>query len=111
MGQIPTLFSQTHNIFKDLIPQELEIVEKYLHLTEVDIGTYRCKRYAMGFDQCFHDGMRRQRDGMSGARQSLCEGNKRLHVPPRANGWDHDFHSSPMRDGAVVYTVFICRAS
>lgn len=38
MNEIPTLFLQTHNIFKDLIPQELDIVKKYLKLTEVDIG-------------------------------------------------------------------------
>jgi CRP-like cAMP-binding protein len=38
MSEIPTLFLQNHNIFKDLIPPELEIVKKYLKFTEVDMG-------------------------------------------------------------------------
>ena len=38
MHDIPTLFLQNHNIFKDLITQELEVIKKYLIMTELDIG-------------------------------------------------------------------------
>jgi CRP/FNR family cyclic AMP-dependent transcriptional regulator len=38
MDEIPTLFLKNHNIFKDLIPQELDIVKKFLKMTEADMG-------------------------------------------------------------------------
>jgi len=50
------------------------------------------QRYPMRLDQRLHDGMRRQRDRMPGARQSLRKRNKRLYVSSRADGWDYDFH-------------------
>jgi hypothetical protein len=38
MDEIPTLFLQNHNIFKDLIPQELDIIKKFMKMTEADMG-------------------------------------------------------------------------
>ncbi len=52
MEEIPTLFLQNHNIFKDLIPQELEIVKKYLHMTEADIGQVIFKQGSAAESMC-----------------------------------------------------------
>ena len=52
MNEIPTLFLQNHNIFKDLIPQEIEIVKKFLKMTEVDIGQVIFKQGSAAESMC-----------------------------------------------------------
>lgn len=52
MDEIPTLFLQNHNIFKDLIPQELDLVKKFLRLTEVDIGKVIFKQGSPAESMC-----------------------------------------------------------
>lgn len=52
MAEIPTLFLQNHNIFKDLIPQELEIIKKFLNMTEVDMGQVIFKQGSPAESMC-----------------------------------------------------------
>ncbi|MDH5785577.1 MAG: cyclic nucleotide-binding domain-containing protein [Chromatiales bacterium] len=52
MEEIPTLFLQTHNIFKDLIPQELDIVKKYLKITEANVGQVIFKQGSAAESMC-----------------------------------------------------------
>jgi len=52
MNEIPTLFLQTHNIFKDLIPQELETIKKYLKMTDADIGQVIFKQGSAAESMC-----------------------------------------------------------
>ncbi len=52
MGEIPTLFLQNHNIFKDLIPQELDVLKKFMKLTEVDIGQVIFKQGGAAESMC-----------------------------------------------------------
>lgn len=52
MEEIPTLFLQNHNIFKDLIPQELEIIKKYLKMTEADMGQVIFKQGSAAESMC-----------------------------------------------------------
>ena len=52
MEEIPTLFLQNHNIFKDLIPQELDIIKKFLKMTEVDIGQVIFKQGSAAESMC-----------------------------------------------------------
>ena len=52
MEEIPTLFLQNHNIFKDLIPQELDIIKKFLKMTEVDMGQVIFKQGSAAESMC-----------------------------------------------------------
>ena len=52
MEEIPTLFLQNHNIFKDLIPQELEIIKKYLKMTDADMGQVIFKQGSAAESMC-----------------------------------------------------------
>lgn len=52
MDEIPTLFLQNHNIFKDLIPQELDLVKKFLRMTEVDMGKVIFKQGSPAESMC-----------------------------------------------------------
>ena len=52
MSEIPTLFLQNHNIFKDMIPAELEVMKKYLKMTEVDMGKVIFKQGSAADSMC-----------------------------------------------------------
>ncbi|MCW8918405.1 MAG: cyclic nucleotide-binding domain-containing protein [Gammaproteobacteria bacterium] len=52
MDEIPTLFLHNHNIFKDLIPQELDIVKKFLKMTEADTGQVIFKQGSAAESMC-----------------------------------------------------------
>jgi len=52
MDEIPTLFLQNHNIFKDLIPQELELLKKFMKMTEVDLGQVIFKQGSAAESMC-----------------------------------------------------------
>jgi CRP/FNR family cyclic AMP-dependent transcriptional regulator len=52
MDEIPTLFLQNHNIFKDLIPPELDVVKKFLKMTEIDIGQVIFKQGSAAESMC-----------------------------------------------------------
>lgn len=52
MDEIPTLFLKNHNIFKDLIPQELDIVKKFLKMTEADMGQVIFKQGSSAESMC-----------------------------------------------------------
>ena len=52
MSEIPTLFLQNHNIFKDLIPQELDLLKKFMKLTEVDLGQVIFKQGSAAESMC-----------------------------------------------------------
>lgn len=52
MDEIPTLFLQNHNIFKDLIPPELEIIKKFLKMTEADMGQVIFKQGSSAESMC-----------------------------------------------------------
>lgn len=52
MKEIPTLFLQNHNIFKDLIPAELDIVRKFLKMTEADMGQVIFKQGSAAESMC-----------------------------------------------------------
>lgn len=52
MSEIPTLFLQNHNIFKDLIPLELDIVKKFLKMNEADIGQVIFKQGSSAESMC-----------------------------------------------------------
>ena len=52
MEEIPTLFLQNHNIFKDLIPQELDIIKKFMKMTEADMGQVIFKQGSAAESMC-----------------------------------------------------------
>ena len=52
MSEIPTLFLQNHNIFKDLIPQELDIIKKFMQMTEADMGQVIFKQGSAAESMC-----------------------------------------------------------
>jgi CRP/FNR family cyclic AMP-dependent transcriptional regulator len=52
MDEIPTLFLQNHNIFKDLIPQELDIIKKFMKMTEADMGQVIFKQGSSAESMC-----------------------------------------------------------
>lgn len=52
VSEIPTLFLQSHNIFKDMIPAELEVMKKYLKMTEVDMGKVIFKQGSTAESMC-----------------------------------------------------------
>jgi CRP/FNR family cyclic AMP-dependent transcriptional regulator len=52
VSEIPTLFLQEHNIFKDMIPAELEVMKKHLKMTEVDMGKVIFKQGGAAESMC-----------------------------------------------------------
>lgn len=52
MSEIPTLFLQNHNIFKDMIPAELDIIKKFLKMNEADMGQVIFKQGSAAESMC-----------------------------------------------------------